>query len=131
MPFPTTEEFIRQAESQLGIRLPQDFRAYLIASNGGELEAVEDSWQLHPVFDSSDRKRAARTASHIVQETQQARAWAGFPSNAVAFASNGSGDFLVFLPEPKTPGALDDAVYVWRHETRDVMRVAASFGELS
>jgi hypothetical protein len=131
VPFSTSDEFIRQAEEQLGIRLPQDFRDYLLSSNGGELGAAGDDWQIHPVFDSSDRKHASRTASHIVRETQQARDWSGFPPNAVAFANNGGGDFLVFLPSSKASGVLDEAVYVWRHETRDVMRLAASFKELS
>ena len=130
MAFPTTEAFIATGESQLGVRLPDAFRAYLITSNGGEIDAANDSWLIHPVFDDTDRKRAARSASHIVHETQQARSWVGFPTQGVAFASNGSGDYLVFLPNPKDRRRLGSAVFLWQHETRTLTQVAEAFDDL-
>jgi len=128
--FPTTEARIAAAEAQLGVRLPDALRAYLIASNGGEIEAADDGWLIHPVFDDSDRKRAGRSASHIVNETRQARAWVGFPPRGVAFASNGSGDHLAFLPDPEDSQRLGPAVYLWQHETRMLTRVAEAFDDL-
>jgi hypothetical protein len=130
MPFPTTLEFIIEAESQLGVQLPESFRAHLLASNGGEVDAEDDTWQVFPVFDKSDRKRIARTANHIVYETKQARSWTGFPSAAVAIAENGTGDKLVFLPSAQDAKRLGSAVLHWDHETGQTSVVAEDFGQL-
>ena len=59
---------------------------------------LERLWQLHPVFDDSDRKRMGRTANHLVRETAVARGWSGFPAEAIAIGANGSGDRLVLMP---------------------------------
>ena len=130
MLFPTTLEFIVEAESQLGVQLPESFRAHLLASNGGEVDVEDDTWQVYPVFDKSDRKRIARTANHIVYETKQSRNWSGFPSHAVAFADNGSGDKLVFLPSTPESKQLGNTVYLWDHETRKTSVVAGDFNQL-
>ena len=98
MAFPTSEECISKTEARLGVRLPESLRAHLLAENGGEVEVDNDSWSLFPVADSSDRKRLARSANHIVAEGANARMWSGFPQAAVAIAENGAGDFLILLP---------------------------------
>jgi hypothetical protein len=117
MAFPTTEDRVAAAEVQLGIRLPSGYRTRLMSQNGGEMEAADDDWLVFPVFDGSDRKRASRSANHIVRETQQAATWPGFPEGAVAIASNGTGDLLVFLARDK--GQLDGRVQYWSHETQE------------
>ena len=90
MAFPVDQERIEAAEHKLGQRLPEDLRARLRDDNGGEIvaELLEDAagdfdpdWELYPVWDDTDRRRAARTASRIVHETREARAWPRFPSN--------------------------------------------------
>lgn len=117
MAFPTTESHVSAAERELGIKLPREYRERLVARNGGELSTAGDDWQVFPVFDATNRKTAGRSAGHIVLETRNARAWDGFPKGAVAIASNGEGDLLVFLAAG-TPGQLDPQVQVWNHETR-------------
>jgi SMI1 / KNR4 family (SUKH-1) len=125
MAFPTTEDRIAAAEAQLGSRLPVEYRNRLISNNGGELETSEDVWQVFPVFDDSDRKRAGRSANHIVRETQQATQWPGFPSGAVAVAANGTGDLLVFLPGPD--GVLSGRLQHWMHESRECIPTPLDF----
>lgn len=125
MPFPTSPECIETAEARLGVRFPDAWRARLLRANGGEVELDDDDWQLFPVQDTSDRKRAGRTASHIVQEMAAAREWRGFPSSGVAIAENGLGDYLVLLPDHATPGTLADQVYRWDHETTAMAVVGA------
>lgn len=117
MAFPTTEDRVAAAERELGARLPAEYRNRLISNNGGELETAEDVWQVFPVSDDTDRKRAGRSANHIVRETQQAAQWPGFPPGAVAVATNGSGDYLVFLRRPD--GNCDGRLQLWSHESRD------------
>jgi hypothetical protein len=117
MAFPTTESHIEAAERELGVRLPREFRERLLARNGGELTTAGDDWQVFPVFDTTNRKTASRSAGHIVLENRSARGWEGFPPAAVVIASNGSGDLLVLMPKVAT-GPLGPQVFVWSHETR-------------
>ena len=120
MPFPVTEDRVAAAEAELGRRLPESLRGHLLQSNGGEVEAAGDVWQLHPVWDPSDRKRAGRTANHIVGETARAREWPGFPGGAISVAANGSGDHLIL----ESGG---DAFALWDHETGTVEPIDVEF----
>ena len=126
MAFPTTEARVQAAEAELGVRLPEEFRRRLIANNGGELSTADDDWQVFPVFDATDRKRAARSANHIVHETSRARRSQRFPDGAVAIAANGTGDLLVFLGQRGTNG-LDGRVFHWCHETGDSQLTALDY----
>lgn len=114
MAFSVEESRIGRAEAALGRDLPPEYRVRLLRDNGGEVEASselgDDDWQLYPVWDDSDRKRAGRTANHVVRETSEAREWNGFPDDAIAIASNGTGDRLVVLADA-------DEVHWWDHET--------------
>lgn len=110
MAFPVDEVAVITGEEHLGRSLPDALRTRLMRDNGGEVRTTDDIWQLHPVFDRSDRKRIARTANHILRETAAAKDWWGFPEDAVAVAANGAGDLLILLPE-------DDRIHRWSHET--------------
>jgi len=127
VPFPVERIFIERAETQLGRRLPRDYADRLSASNGGEVAVAGDTWLLYPVFDDSDRKRIARTCNHIILETQNARGWAGFPPDALAIGTNGSGDKLVLLPEGES---FSGVVHWWDHETGLLHRAAESIVDL-
>jgi len=126
MPFPVEEARIEVAERELGRRLPPELRQRLMRDNGGEVTAMpvrEDQqedfdphWDLHPVWDDSDRRRASRTASHIVHESAEARSWPRFPDGAIAFAFNGTGDRLVIAAD------FDDPLF-WNHEDGTTIRV--------
>lgn len=115
MAYPVPESLIREAEARLGRSLPVALRDRLIRNNGGSVRADDDDWELFPVWDATDRRTMRKTANHIVAETQQARTrWIGFPPDAVAVASNGTGDLLVIRTGR-------DEIERWRHETRDVV----------
>ena len=121
MPFPAEEERIEAAEAELGRRLPPPVRERLRRDNGGEVSVGGEPWQLHPVFDDADRRRAARTASHVVHETAEARGWDGFPPDAVAIASDGTGDRLIVA-------AGSDDVARWSHEDAATEPVDVDWG---
>lgn len=122
MPFPTSEENVNAAEEALGRTLPAPLRERLMRDNGGEIEVEgvpgdDPVWYLHPVWDAGDRKRIARTASHVVRETREAHdSIEHLPADSVVIASDGSGDLLLVLPGG------EDVVW-WDHETGDVARV--------
>ncbi len=126
--FPVDETRIDAVELELGQRLSEDHRARLRENNGGEVTAdlveadfardFDPDWELYPVWDDSDRRRAARTARHIVHETTEARSWPGFPADAVAVAGNGTGDQLIVR---------GGAVEWWDHETGETRAVRVSW----
>jgi len=129
MPFPVSAEFIVAEELKLGASLPSTFRDYLGKSNGGEIAVLDDVWQIIPVFDQSDRKRAARTTSNLSRELAAAKGWSNFPHEAIPFAANGTGNILVFLKvEEMQYGEL---VYLWNHEDGSLEKVADSFRKLN
>ncbi|MDG9926162.1 MULTISPECIES: SMI1/KNR4 family protein [unclassified Pseudomonas] len=127
MPFDLAEKFVVAAEHALGAALPDEYKAAMQLSNGGELEANGDEWALHPIADTSDRKRLARTSNHILAESRACQGWRGFPENALAIASNSAGDRLIFL---KKGAAFDATVYAWSHETGELEVAAESFKKL-
>jgi len=98
----------------------------MMMNNGGSIIADDDEWQLHPIFDDGDRKRIARTCNDVVRETAAFDNLAGFPSAALVFAGNGSGDCLLFL---RAGTAFDPAPWCWRHETRTLTRHADDVGQ--
>lgn len=128
MPFPVAEQFITETERQLGVSFPIAFRTRMGRNNGGELSTDHDDWQLYPFFDTSDRKRLARTANHIARETASARQWPGFPAEAIAIGSNGGGDQLVFIPTSGS-ATLQPHPFVWLHETGELQSTDISFDD--
>lgn len=130
MPFPIVPKYIIQTEDELGILFPNRFKAKMIQENGGELSTKEDDWQLYPFFDRSDRKRMSRTCNHIGLETKQAKEWCNFPANAIAIASNGSGDHLLLLPEADNEKQLRETIYVWWYEEGIPNKVTDSIEDL-
>src|SRR5215467_12514517 len=100
----------------------------MMMSNGGRVLAYDDVWDLHPILDTSDRKRLKRTCNDILHETHFMRDWPGWPENALAIASNGSGDRLILL---KVDRRYDPTVYLWLHDTSELAAVAEVFSDLA
>lgn len=129
MPFPTDIQYVERAAKRLGLRFPSAYVDFLLHSNGGDLSADDDEWQLYPVFDDTDRKRAARTCNDVVHETNEARVWSKFPQDAVAIAGNGTGDQLLLRCDSN--GKLSSAIFRWDHETGECTQIAQDIGELA
>ncbi|WP_270728163.1 SMI1/KNR4 family protein [Shimia sp. Alg240-R146] len=128
MPWPVDEKFIEACEATLGVKLPSEYRKSLKTENGGEVVCDGDNWDLHPVWDKSDKKRLKRTAMDIVRETAALKDWVGWPDNAICIGANGMGDALAFLYES---GVCTPSVYRWQHETGEIAMVARDFGRLT
>jgi hypothetical protein len=129
MPFPVDIEMVKRTEAKLGRALPAGYVAKMRRANGGSVRTQIDTWQLHPIFDDSDKTRLKRTCNDIVRETDQNKNRPDFPTEAVAIGANGGGDLLVILPA-STPDRFADAVYWWDHETGEIEKVADDFDEL-
>lgn len=128
MSFPVEEKFIEKAEIDLGVRFPASFRKKMMAMNGGEVAVATDSFQLHPFFDTSDKKRVKRTCSSIVHETRYARQHYRLPENVIVIGNNGGGDVLVY--RIGEDGVLDTTVYWIDHENDQLNRAADDFSDL-
>ena len=127
MPFDLNESFVVAAEEKLGAKLPYSYRQAMKKSNGGAVHADGDVWHLYPILDSSDRKRLKRSCNDILYETKFMQGWPGWPENALAIGSNGTSDRLVLL---KNGRLHDPAVYIWLHDTGDLVKVAEVLSDL-
>lgn len=111
MSFPTEDARLEALEVALRRRLPAAYRASMIRANGGYVDALGETWWLHPVFDDGDRRRLKRTCMDVLHETREAH---GLPDGALAIANNGAGDYLVLLPTGSTD--FGETVYRLEHE---------------
>jgi SMI1 / KNR4 family (SUKH-1) len=131
MPFPVDIQLVKRAEDKLGRKLPLGYVGKMCQHNGGEVECGSDSWNLHPIFDDSDKKRLKRTCNDIVRETKVARELTpDFPPSALVIGANGGGDLLVFVADSGSDH-YGDSVYLWSHETGELNKVADDFAELA
>ncbi|MGB7336338.1 MAG: SMI1/KNR4 family protein [Salaquimonas sp.] len=127
MPWPVSEIYVEDCESALGFTFPDNYRIAMINQNGGTVVCDGDTWNLHPIWDKSDKKRLKRTSNDVARETNSMASWTGWPSNAACIAANGTGDVLLFLGGSSSH---DDAVYRWSHETGKTKKVVNDFSEL-
>jgi hypothetical protein len=130
MPFPVDEQFILETERELGLTFPVTFKSRMKKENGGEIEATDDTWTIYPFFDKSDIKRVKRTTNSILLETKNARKWDNFPANAIVIGENAGGDKLILMPADATPEQLSENIFMWLHETGEVVKLADNFDEL-
>lgn len=121
---------IDAAEGLLGVRLPPEYRARMARLNGGEVHVAGEVWHLHPIFDDGDVRRLKRSASDLVHETREARAWPGFPHDAISIAADGSGNHLILIPAQPGAAVLGGSVLRWDHETGELERVADALDQV-
>jgi hypothetical protein len=125
MPFPIDRKYISEAEGALGVKFPPLFVEKMLKDNGGELVFDEDfGFQIIPFFDKSSRKRISRTCNHIIKENESAKAWRGFPENAIAIGFDGGGNYLILRHQGD--GLLEDVLYFWDHETAETEYISSS-----
>lgn len=127
MPWPVSEKYVLDCENELGATLPDSYRTAMINDNGGAVICDRDTWNLHPMWDKSDKKRLKRTFNSVVRETNSMTGWTGWPGNAICIAANGTGDALILTSDQ---GQCDPAVYRWNHETGQTKKIVDDFSEL-
>lgn len=99
----------------------------MIENNGGSVIINGEDWQLHPIYDDTNRKRITRTCNDLTRETESMREWYGWPKNALAIGANGMGDALLLL---RNGSVYDPQVYEWSHETEEIKLLADDFSQL-
>ena len=128
MPFPVDEKFIEKAEIELGAQFPTSFRKKMMQLNGGGVEVGKDYFELHPFYDTSDKKHLKRTCNSITHETFVARRDYRLPENLIVIGNNGGGDVLVYKVE--SVGTIEPTVYWFNHELEELVFAAHDFSEL-
>jgi len=129
MAFPVDEKYIENAEIELGVKFPDSFRKKMMNLNGGGVEVSSDYFEIHPFYDTSDKKRIKRTCNSILHETKTAREHYRLPENLIVIGNNGGGDVLVYKTEKD--GSINNTVYWLDHETEELVLAAKDFGELN
>lgn len=124
MPFPVELKYIEELEKNLGLKFPEKYKRKMIQENGGEIQTEDDEWRLYTFLDKSDNKRISRTSNHIGIETINAKEWDNFPSEAIAIGQNDFGDILILLPNENIHNLLDETIYIWNHETGEIIELA-------
>jgi hypothetical protein len=122
------ERFIIAVEQKLGAALPYSYRRAMMTNNGGRVLAFDDVWDLHPILNTSDRRRLKRSCNDILRETKFMSDWPSWPEGAIAIASNGGADRLVLL---KVNRWFEPTIYVWLHDTGELVAVANVFSDLA
>jgi len=126
--FPIEEKYIEIAENELGVKFPESFRRKMIKLNGGGVDVGGDHFEIHPFYDTSDKKRIKRTCNSIVKETNTARNHYRLPGNLIVIGNSGGGDVLVYKVEDN--GTVSNTVYWFDHETEELVLAASDFGDL-
>jgi len=124
MGFNLKEIFIENTEKELGIQFSLSFKTKMMKDNGGELTIENDGWFIFPFYDNSDRKRIKRTSNNITRETNLFYLDYNELQHYIAFANNGSGDYLLFNKNSSKP------VYMFLHEKGIINQIANDFIEL-
>jgi hypothetical protein len=121
MPFPVPIAEIEKTERSLRCRFPLLMRSQMMRENGGVLEIGGEAWRLLPFRDGSTRKTLARSTTDILSETQAMRSsGVGFPADGAAIAQNGTGDYLVLLPDEASPERFSSTARIWRLRGADM-----------
>lgn len=72
--------------------------------------------------DDTDVKTSMRSTSHVVHETKEARNWTRFPPDAIAIASDGSGNHVILR-------AGSSSFEIWDHETGECTSVTIDWAQ--
>ena len=127
MAFDFSEEQVAATEAELGRRLPVAYRAAMMGKNGCIAFTEEDEWEIHPITDTSERKRLSRSNNHVLVKTKAAREWRGFPEEALAIGGNSAGDVMILPPSRADESAYGEEVFAYWHETGEIGSLVDDF----
>jgi hypothetical protein len=124
MPFDLSESWLERTEQLLGASFPESYRQAILVRNRGKRDADGELWELIPIRDARSEQRASWSSEDVLAWTDQFRLWRTWPKGGVSIARNGAGDALLFLKEHER---ICPEVYVWRHETGILKKIASDF----
>ncbi|WP_194273966.1 CbrC family protein [Variovorax paradoxus] len=115
-PPPAPDSALHALEKKLGVVLPPVLKACYAASNGGTFgdpRRSDGEWQLHPVFDATDRKQMKRTGEDIAHYTKLALKDARFARNGISIAHDYTLLQQLFVLRDEVTGVVAEEVFMF------------------
>ncbi len=115
-PPPAPQSAFSALEDKLQAPLPPVLKGRYAASNGGSFGDPRNrdrEWQLHPVFDASDRKQMKRTAEDIAHYTRHALQDQRFPRNGISIAHNFSLHEQLLVLRDEASGVIGEEIFLF------------------
>lgn len=113
---PAPDAALRLLEAKLGACLPPVLRQCYATSNGGifrDPRKRDCEWQLHPVFDGSDRKQIKRTAEDILYYNKLALQNGRFPSNGISIAHDYTMLRQLFVQRDEATNSISEQIFLF------------------
>lgn len=113
-----SESDIKFAEEKLEVIFPDQYKELCMLVNNAEI----GEWILFPIKDQKNHKK---TWDDVVRQNKEVRD-ERMSKDLIAIGDDGSGDKLCFK---KMNGRMEDAIYLWNHETLEIDEYASSLKE--
>lgn len=116
IPPPAPDTALRLLEENFGASLPPILRQCYATSNGGlfrDPRKRDCEWQLHPVFDGSDRKQMKRTAEDILYYNKRALQNPCFPRNGISIAHDYSLLRQLLVQRDEVTNAISEQIFLF------------------
>ncbi len=117
------EETIEEFEKQYDMRLPANYRKWLLLNNGGELFAVPAGTILYGVREKTGDKENI----FCIENNFRSQYRAGLPSYLFAIAEENTGDIIGF--DLRRTNLRDGVIVIWNHETGEFEDEWRNFGK--
>jgi hypothetical protein len=112
-------EIIAEAEQELGFRFPEEWKNYLLQLPDSAMTYGSEEW-IFPFLEEEGRNFIVDLSKNFREE---------WKVDGVIFASNGIGDYLLFLPDQDEPSLMPQ-VFVLLHETAEVKLFSSALATL-
>lgn len=112
------EEAIKEAEKQLGVTFPKQYKELFKIVNNPEI----GDWVLYPIKDTTNLNK---TWDDIVRQNGEVRV-DYMSKDLIAIGDNGSGDCLCMKVYD---GRMGDEIYIWYHEDGEIEEYAPNLRE--
>jgi cell wall assembly regulator SMI1 len=121
---PVSEAEVAQVESELGVRLPDQYREFLLKYNGGSPQPPAFRYGTGPYTDSLVQIFNCIRPGDYTDLRKQAQVFKGrVPDDMLPIAADPFGNIIAIGVKGDATGK----VFFWDHETSDVHLVALTF----
>lgn len=112
------ESDIKATEDKLNAVFPEQYKELFKLTNNAEI----GEWTLYPI---KDQKKLNKTWDDVIRQNTEVRE-EDMPEDLIAIGDDGSGDKLCFKVNN---GKMENEIYIWYHEDRELEEYAPSLKE--
>jgi hypothetical protein len=92
------EKDVIEFEQNIGGELPKNYRAAMLKKNGQLFEIDHKEWYLYPLYRQEDCPCCEGEIKGVIESTKELSDVPSYPNNAITFAQDDHGEFLIFYP---------------------------------